>query len=161
MGNIALKAQYRFLRVQHMEIKDIRLLACSFGMNEEYTGEGINFEIRSAISFNSTFEEDTKVVTCFLRAASEGENLPFHFSAEVGGKFVVDELEVENLKPLCRVNLPAILLPYLRENIADITRRAGFPPYNLPIIDFIAAARQADKEQRDKLGRDDVAKNLT
>jgi preprotein translocase subunit SecB len=140
-----------------MEIKEIRLLECSFAINREYAGDGLNIAIESVIGFNSTFEEDSKIVTCFLNAFSKGENLPFHFKAEVGGKFIIDEDEVENLKPLCRVNFPAVLLPYLRENIAELTRRAGFPPYNLPVVNFIAVAQQADKEQSKEIFKDNSA----
>ena len=124
-----------------MNIKDIRLLECSFSINRDAPDQ--DSVIGSSLSFESAFDKDTKTVTGVLKTVSqEDKNSPYQFSAEIGGKFILDDGEEEHLKRICEINIPAILLPYLRETIADLTRRAGFPPLHLPIVNFVAAAKQ-------------------
>lgn len=46
------------------------------------------------------------------------------------------------------INCPAILFPFARETIADMTRRGGFAPLCLPPVNFIALAKARTKAKK-------------
>ena len=124
-----------------MRIKDIRLLECNFILNKECEKVG-EHKIDTNIQFRSDYEDDTRVATCFIRASVEDSaDSPYSLSLEIGGKFLLEEEEIEFLERICTINIPAILFPYLREHVADITRRAGHPPMHLASVNFVEAAR--------------------
>lgn len=62
---------------------------------------------------------------------------PFSIHLEGVGLFELKRtftaLEIEELS---HSHCSTIMFPYLRETIADISRRAGFPPLHIPQIDF-------------------------
>lgn len=68
------------------------------------------------------------------------DTFPFTIDAEMTGHFELagtpDEKQFDMLK---NVNCPAIMLPYLREFISDLTRRAGLSPLYIPPFNFVAA----------------------
>jgi len=47
------------------------------------------------------------------------------------------EISDEQIKKVGIVNCAAIIFPYLREHLADLTRRSGLPPFHLPPINFV------------------------
>ncbi|NSW86690.1 MAG: protein-export chaperone SecB [Syntrophobacteraceae bacterium] len=51
-------------------------------------------------------------------------------------------IQKELRKQYAAVNCPAIIFPYLRETLADLTRRAAFPPLHLPITNFTKFAHK-------------------
>ncbi len=69
----------------------------------------------------------------------DGENAPFSFAIEGIGRFVFkEEPPTEIVEGIARVNGAAMIFPYLREAIADLTRRAGVPPLHLQPVNFVA-----------------------
>jgi preprotein translocase subunit SecB len=53
-----------------------------------------------------------------------------------GGLFKLQNVPDHALEPFLLINCPAILFPFLRRLVADITREGGFPPLLLDPIDF-------------------------
>ncbi|MBW1706391.1 MAG: protein-export chaperone SecB, partial [Deltaproteobacteria bacterium] len=56
----------------------------------------------------------------------------------------------KDVEPIAKINCPAILFPFLRECVADITRRAGFNPLILPPINFVELAKQKELKGKNK-----------
>jgi len=48
---------------------------------------------------------------------------------------------------LKNVNCRAIIFPYLREYISDLTKRAGFTPLFLPPFNFVEANKQRTNKE--------------
>ncbi len=129
-----------------MKVNDIRLLSCTFKMNRNFEGSG-EMELGANIEFGSNFDESTKTITGIIKAiVSEDEGLPYSFVIEIGGKFVIEDGEDEHIQRLCMINIPAILFPYLRETVADVTRRSGNQPMHLSTINFVDVAKAKGKE---------------
>lgn len=127
-------------------MNDVRLLSCEFKTNYEYV-ETEDLELGAQIDFGSKFEDDKKIVTGKIKATVvAGQNLPYSFEIEVGGKFELEEGEEARIKQLCTINIPAILFPYLRETIADITRRSGNQAIHLSTMNFQALAEATEKK---------------
>lgn len=52
------------------------------------------------------------------------------------GVFKIENAPAEALEPMLNVNCPALLFPFMRRIVADITREGGFPPLLLDPVDF-------------------------
>lgn len=53
-----------------------------------------------------------------------------------GGMFQIENIPQQALEPFLLVNCPAMLFPFLRRMVADLTREGGFEPLWLDPIDF-------------------------
>lgn len=129
-----------------MHVNDIRLLSCSFKQNRKYEGQG-EVEMEADIKFGANFDEKSSIVTASIIASiSENKDYPYCFEIEMGGKFYLEENEIPHLERICKINIPAILFPYLREDVADVTRRSGNQPMHLSTINFVEVAKQGKTE---------------
>ncbi|MFM9941970.1 MAG: protein-export chaperone SecB [Hyphomicrobiaceae bacterium] len=52
------------------------------------------------------------------------------------GLFKIENAPPEALEPILNINGPALLFPFLRRIVADISREGGFPPLLLDPVDF-------------------------
>ena len=52
------------------------------------------------------------------------------------GLFEIQSMPEQALEPFLLINCPALLFPFLRRLVADLTREGGFPPLLLDPIDF-------------------------
>ena len=64
--------------------------------------------------------------------------------------FRIQNIPKDAMEPFLLVNCPALLFPFLRRLLADITREGGFPPLLLDPIDFGAlyVRRQQELQQQ-------------
>ncbi len=123
-----------------MSFDSFRVMNLSFSVNESFkkkkTDKNLtpfDAQIRVAYSYDKK-----KRLTMLVRAYSVEGNIPFFFDVEGEGCFTFKDIPDENtIKLVSSVNAPAIMFPYIRETIADITRRAGFQPLHLPPINFV------------------------
>lgn len=139
-----------------MSVKEIVLDSVSFQVNHEYeekTGpEGFSYRVKR----DSQVDLDRLDLRVSLGVETPGKvqspNYPFYFDVTIVGTFVFTEPIGEELcRQYASVNCPAILFPYLRETLADLTRRAGFPPLHLPVTNFVKLA-QKEKQPETPVG---------
>lgn len=85
----------------------------------------------------------------------------YQLEVEYAGLFRLQNLPEQTMEPFLLVNCPALLFPFLRRLLADITREGGFPPLLLDPIDFGALyARRLQEKQAGKSGKGkDVSKS--
>ena len=76
----------------------------------------------SAIHFRAKIEADAGIV--------------FELELVYGGLFELKNIPQEALEPFLLVNAPALLFPFMRRIIADVTSDGGYPPLLLDPIDF-------------------------
>jgi len=81
------------------------------------------------------------VLTITLTAKTSDRTL-FLVEASQAGIFTIRGLPPEHLQPVIAINCPNVLFPYLRETLADMVGRAGFPPVHLAPINFEALYQQ-------------------
>lgn len=135
-----------------LKIIDIRLAEISFELNDRTPGKEeetpYHFKVESQAQHKTTGE-----IAVRLRATSatrdQEPDYPFFFDILMIGTFqVVEGTSPDLMEQFAKISCPALMFPYLRETIADITRRAGFPALHLPPINFVKQA----KNQREKTG---------
>lgn len=83
-------------------------------------------------------EKDNDILKVFLGVIFENPKAPFVFNVRLVGIFKFErDITNENLDSIANVNCAAILYPFVRETVADLTRRAGFPALLLPPLNFV------------------------
>lgn len=124
-----------------MSIKNIVIKSINFATNSEFEPSDNNSEFQYQIGVDSILHEDGSIETLVnvkTPDKSDSPDFPFFFDITAQGFFVFSEKpEPKILEQLKTINCPAIIFPYLREAIADLTRRAGFPALHLPSVNFV------------------------
>lgn len=115
---------------------DYRLISLNFSLKGEVNKNSEDIEINPSFKINREF--DKKELKIFLEISMDNEDLPFEFNVVIGGlfKFSRDISTIEKIDEITNINCAGILFPFLRETVADLTRRAGFPPLLLPPVNF-------------------------
>jgi preprotein translocase subunit SecB len=83
-------------------------------------------------------ENNETLVSLSVDMKSENGSCTIH--STVTGIFSFDPEDALGLKPedFIRLNAPSTLMPYLRLYISDMTQRAGFDAFYLPLVNFKA-----------------------
>lgn len=137
-----------------MQLKNIVLDSIYFERNGDFVAakdEGTKFEYDIGVKVNFDKESRISSVTVSTKTPSKNDspNYPFYFNVVSLGFFQFSEdVPEKSMKQYQEVNCPAIIFPYLREAVADITRRAGFPPLHLPPVNFIELAKKRDNSEK-------------
>ena len=131
-----------------MKFVNFALLKVNFFLNQEYKEDSADTMIAPDIAINHEFREKEKQLVIVFGLRQIKGNIPYRFEVESGGIFQFENVPEEKLlKQLATINCPAIIFPYVRETIADLTRRAGFPPLHLNPINFIQLAKEQEAKQ--------------
>lgn len=134
-------------------IETVRLIEAHFALNRQY--KWVKDEI---IEFQQSIEIEHKSVDNILgvvvRFYSDSEKQPFRFSVAWEGAFVFEKLPAkELLERIAHVNCASIIFPYVRESIADLTRRASIVPLNLQPMNFVALYEEKQKSAKQAVPR--------
>ena len=86
----------------------------------------------------------------FKAEATSNEAVIYDMELSYAGLFQIEGMPEESLEPFLLVNCPALLFPFLRRLVSDITREGGFPPLLLDPIDF--ASLFIARKQKEKAG---------
>lgn len=137
-----------------ISFEDFRILNLSFSVNPKFVAKGQAIEINPQIAIAKDYNLDKKTLFVRLRVSLLAGEVPFFFDLESVGSFPFDESPDEiTIERTALINCPAIMFPYVRETIADLTRRAGFAPLHLHPINFVKMADQASTGQKAITGK--------
>ena len=105
------------------------------------------------LSNNPTFKIDVDVKTSVLKdhgpniyevelivkgETKTDDKIMFIVEGNYCGIFTIENVEAEVLEKILLIECPKFLFPFLRSNIANISRDGGFPPLMLAPVDFVA-----------------------
>lgn len=109
----------------------------------------------SAARINEALFEAVVTVTV---TAKSGDKTYFLVEAAQAGIFQIRNIADDDLDPILGIACPNILFPYVRETIADLIGRAGFPPVHLAPVNFEAMyAARAQEQQANDAPRIEIA----
>lgn len=112
----------------------------SFYINKQFEkGEvEIDFNVESNLSVNEEQNKARIIFELILWDEPEKNNLPFKLSLKAEGYFSADEsMNKEHFIKMCKYNGNAILFPFIRSAVLDITKTSNFgPPVALPLINI-------------------------
>jgi preprotein translocase subunit SecB len=116
---------------------DYKLIKMHFSLTQSIKGNGTDILVNPEFKMNhSNFTDGCFDV--FLEIKIENRELPFSINCAIEGVFQLNrapENESE-LDKIAMINCNAVLFPFLRETVADFTRRAGLTPLLLPSVNF-------------------------
>lgn len=134
-----------------MKIKDINLLSVNFEINSKFKNKEKEAPFIPEIAIDNFVDKKNKELLIVLGVRKIEGNVPYYFEVRAGAGFIFDELPGKKmLDQFAKINCPAIIFPYIRETIADLTRRAGFPPLHLDPINFVEMGKQVEKAKKVK-----------
>lgn len=99
-------------------------------------GEGeLNFQ-SAGTAYNAEIHSFAVFVKVEIGYDERTEDSPIMLKVEMFGEFEVDEekFDIEQLDDFKERNAPAILFPYLREQVYALSMRAGIDPVLMPLI---------------------------
>jgi preprotein translocase subunit SecB len=141
-----------------LRLKDVRLVGLAFNVSKDFSESEDGLEFRFDFGISGSYDKDRNEIKVELRVSTPDSTQaawPFLFDVRMVGLFEADiDLEDTVIDQFVRVNCPAIIFPYVREIVSNLTQRAGFPPLYLPVINFVKHAEQtfvAEEKDKDKL----------
>ncbi len=98
----------------------------------------INFNVQAQPIGEEMFE-----VALTLEANATGEDgVIYKLELVYAGGFRLHNLPKEAIQPVLFIECPALLFPFVRRLVSDLSREGGFPPLLLDPIDFASLYRQ-------------------
>ena len=97
-----------------------------------------NPQLQVTVNVNATSQaEETYEVVLNIDVHAKGDNgVIYNVELFYGGLFRLRGLPPNMLQPVLFIDCPALLFPFVRRVLADVTRDGGFPPLMLDPIDF-------------------------
>ena len=118
------------------KIVAITQLESHFSLNPEFKPEKDKpIEINYGVDIS--FEKKDKMVSVTVSVLSDNKSQPFTFNIATMGMFNFQKLpQKTELERVAHINCASIIFPYIRESLADLTRRAGIPPFHMDPDEF-------------------------
>ncbi|WP_019166310.1 protein-export chaperone SecB [Staphylococcus delphini] len=124
----------------------------SYRVNENLEIENIDrFEVESDFSAKIAFEDNQAYIIMDCQIGNDDINCPFIINVELTGVFDIefekdDEQDIEQLKELLSQNAIAILYPYIRSLVSDITSKANsFDTFIMPVANIAKVMKENNK----------------
>ena len=101
-------------------------------------GPGEKPSLRVEVNVNATKMQDKIYESAieFKAEATSQAGVIYDLELAYAGLFEIQSIPEQALEPFLLINCPALLFPFLRRLVADLTREGGFPPLLLDPIDF-------------------------
>ena len=106
-------------------------------------GSGVEVKYQTLDEKQNLYEVVLKIEI----TVKSGENELFIVSVDYSGVFTINGSSEEEQKRVMLIDCPQILFPYARSIITLITANSGFPPVNMPHIDFSVLYEQQQKNE--------------
>ncbi|WP_288447892.1 protein-export chaperone SecB [uncultured Chryseobacterium sp.] len=127
------------------KLNDIILVNTSFNRETSLEFED-DFELDTQIDINHGFSSENNFVVQFsykmkLDIKNNDELVPqFEYSSTHVAQFETKENEENDpvkIERFANINVAAMIFPFIRENVATISAKAGMSPIMIPVINFI------------------------
>ncbi len=135
-----------------MTFEDYKLVKVEFEVKEVV--DGFKHPATTDIGVGYHYYEEEKLLHIILGVRGNDDDASYKFEVNIVGIFKFEEpVPEEAIKKFANINCPAILFPFVRETIADLTRRAGFTPLLLSPVNFARLFQEEAKTSQKKTSR--------
>lgn len=117
---------------------DFRIISSSFNLHEDKITEAEG-EFSINLGMKHDFIPQDKILRLFLKIDFGGKDVPCTLAVEGRALFEFSKI-IEDplaLRRIAEINCAGIAYPYIREVVADMTRRGGLPPLHVPPVNFV------------------------
>lgn len=111
-----------------------KLIYCDYKLVEVKHQPKKKTSVKCQYAIEINIDEDKKEVSALLSAKSESEGLPFSFDLKSEAIFKC-ETSCPSEQHIIIEAIPYIY-PFIKELVADLTRKSYFPPFYLPPIEL-------------------------
>lgn len=131
-----------------IRLNDTKIRSLNFRIKEAKRKKEVEFNFNLTYDYKYDYRKKEIIVAIYFDI--DDDEMPFALDVEYQGFFELNKsVPKKKIEPFARINCPAILFPFLRECIADITRRAGFAPLLLPAVNFVELAKKQHPSKKD------------
>jgi len=135
------------------KITSVKQIESHFVLNPNFKPEK-DKQIEINYGVNISFEKKDKLVKVIVSVISDNKVQPFMFNIATMGLFSFQKMPQRAiLERVVHINCASIIFPYIRESVADLTRRAGIPPFHLDPVNFIATYEDLKKTKADTIAK--------
>jgi len=124
------------VRIAGQYIKDLSFENPNIGKLIASPPESPNLDVQINVGIASLGPNLYESAIEFKARAKTEDLVIYEFEIVYGGAFQIENAPPQALEPMLFVNCPALLFPFLRRIVADLTREGGFPPLLLDPVDF-------------------------
>ena len=110
--------------------------------------EGANLTVNVNVEAAQKAEEVYQVSLQLEAKAGSEEHVIYNLEMEYAGLFALKDVPEKMIQPALYIDCAALLFPFARRIIADLTRESNFPPLMLDPIDFGGLFRQKIEQAR-------------
>src|SRR4030042_2393216 len=106
-----------------------------------------DLEFKLNINIQNSISNDNRRLVCEITVVMKSENDPVYMKVKFVGIFSVTDDGNMEIKQFAETNAPAILFPYIREEIHGRMLKAGLPKaVILPPLNLIALVKKTNSE---------------
>ena len=125
-------------KIDKFDFQDYSLLSAHFDVNRNFK-PGPDVQVNTSLSLTHDYIDDQNSLRLFMKVDVSGESGPLNISVEMGSLFKFEKKpSTDKLAKIAEINCASILFPFVREVVADLTRRAGLHPFLIPPVNFVA-----------------------
>ena len=99
-------------------------------------GKNPNLQLNFNVQARKLQEPAYEVALSLEGEARSDEGVLYNIELVYAGAFALKNLPKQAIHPVLFIECPALLFPFARRLVADLTREGGFPPLLLDPIDF-------------------------
>lgn len=135
------------VRVLAQYIKDLSFESPNIHKLVDGPGEAPNLRVEVNVNANKVSNAAFESVINFKAEAANKLGTIYDLELSYAGMFQVENMPEAALEPFLLIECPALLFPFARRLVADLTREGGFPPLLLDPINFanLFAKRQQER----------------
>lgn len=147
-GSEPSQTQQPQIRVIAQYIKDLSFENPNVRKLLESQGEPPNLRVEVNVNASKIAEKVFESAIQFKAEATNNLGTIYDLELAYAGMFEISGMPEPSLEPFLLINCPALLFPFARRLVADLTREGGFPPLLLDPIDFASlfVKRQQEKQ---------------
>jgi preprotein translocase subunit SecB len=136
------------VRVLAQYIKDLSFENPNVRKLLDNQGEPPNLRVEVNVNASKIAEKAYESAIQLKAEATNNLGTIYDLELSYAGMFEIDKMPEPSLEPFLLINCPALLFPFARRLVADLTREGGFPPLLLDPIDFagLFVKRQQEKQ---------------
>jgi preprotein translocase subunit SecB len=123
-------------------VKDLSFESPNAPASLRSPGENPKLQVNVNVHAAGQGEDVYEVALHFEANATSDASVIYNIELVYAGLFRLHGIPQEMLQPVLFIDCPALLFPYLRRIVCDLTQEGGFPPLYLDPIDFAGLYRQ-------------------
>ncbi len=109
-------------------------------------GKNPNLQINFNVQVRNLQQDAYEVALSLEGEAKSDEGVLYNIELIYAGAFVLRNLPQEAIQPVLFIECPALLFPFVRRLVADLSREGGFPPLLLHPVDFAELLRRQQQQ---------------